>query len=379
MKTALVATCPGCQTKVEVTASGNELNEVSCKTCGKRFAVRVKRETVQPEPGRRSASTSKPRGSTQPQPASARDSGLEDLLSAPLPEMNPGLAGQEVNWNNYRVRKPLPVKLILTCIGVSVGLVAVATLGMWGFNRASNMDMGAVTSFVQGRPDNPDYLYSDWKRFRDEQSKILSKIERRSDCIGQLGPMEQVAQRHIELISRAAMIETVEHPKMRVGDLPPFPTEQTSSERSFRGLAAVLTLDFQKAETSANDASEVLLRYFHSCVSTAPSPSNDYEKMVSERIAIKRLAARRIAMYRRGQADENETSVTIYELVESLKTLRDKSVKPDQATVAALPQSYRDNEILADRMLQQLAIGQADDPESVIGKSFAAFQQAASF
>ncbi len=369
MKTAVIANCPGCKTKLKVSPSGHELTEVTCPSCKKHFCVRVN------DPKNLSQQPPKDRHAEQARPVPQ----LDNLLAAQLPPMELSYTPQNVNWQGYRTRKPVPWKLIAICVGGSLSAVALIWVTVFSLQHAEKVDMGAVGSFLQGRPDNPDYLIADWNRYRDEQAKILAQVTRPTDCISLQGPLEQLVERYLELIARAATIDHVESPRYRVSDLPPFPSDQPSGERAFRAISAAMTQEFRETDDRAKAASEVLLRYFHSCVTTAPLPANDYERAISERIGIKRLVARLVANYRRGRAEENETSVAIYEQIESLKKIRDSIPKVDQKTASALPNAYRHNELLADQMLVQLTSGRAGDPESAIGKSLAVFNQVVSF
>lgn len=359
MTTIIRATCPGCNTKIDLQDSAEPIVDVVCPTCNRHFKARTRKDQAASSNAQRRPGTS-----------AINDMPIDPF--AGLPDMNQTPINNHVDWSAYGTRKPIiALKPLLIATGSVLSAALVILLVLWIRNLTRDVDVASAGAAIfRGPADNPDRLFADWKRYRGEQSLLLGEIVRRTDCESRIFPMEQLRERYIELVGRAALVESTLAPTYAAKSLPPRPTSQDNSGRNFRAQAAVLTADFLEAEERTEAVSNVLLLYFHAALDVLPPPANDDENIQAERIALKRMLNRHLASFRRG-ADENETSVLIYELVESLKKLRDAHPGVRQAKQPV----YAEHEALADAMRAVLAAGRADTTDTTVGKSLAAFEQ----
>jgi len=352
MTTAYRAACPGCKAKITVNDDGTDLTQVTCESCGKKFALRIPKKASPKEP--------------VSEPA---------LSSSSLPDFG-SVAPMPMDWSSYGVkRKPLiAAKPLAIAVGIVAALAAIVAVGAVLVQQAKQIDLAAVSgSLLNGPEDTHEKIAADWRQYVGEQKKLVESIARKSDCDQLRIPLERLEEKYLNLIVRGALLENVVPTDLKFDGLPPAPSMEPKTGKSFRAIEAILTQEFRESETKINSKSDVVLSYLHVAASPLASPANEFEKNSLNKILVKRAASKLLAEAHRG-ADESKTALAIYELTEELKKLAKESDPAGTKIVTTLPPTLVYADFTADQMRRALAERFSKDSNGEIAKGLTAFE-----
>lgn len=367
MATALRARCPNCKTKVIVldASFSGEMATVTCEGCGKKFGLRSPKNEGQ--------------ASTGPDTLAAPTTAAGPTADDPFADLAGTLQGQlspaNVNWQDYRVRKPLiAVKPLAIAIMATFGIICVIAMGMFVSKRAAEIDMNAIgDSLLKGPADSLAKIHTDWQRYEDEQKQMTATIARQSDCEALLFPFMQLQEKQVSLLVRIVLLESQAELQLQKQDLPQFPPPVKPEGRSFRSNEAFMTNDFRRSEAKLTQNSEAVLSALHAAIEPLPSSANEVEKTAMKVLLVKRAACKALAEAHRGE-DTSKTAVAIYELAEELKKAR-PGVPEGTKVVTTLPAAMQMVELATDRMIESLADRFTTDENSEIAKALKTLKQ----
>lgn len=359
MAIALRASCPSCKLQVEVKdePTDGDLTTVTCKGCGKKFGLRFRNDNLP---------KSKP-------PAQVAAPVLDDPfanLNGALPDQ---MSSASVNWQDYRVRKPLIAgKPLAIAFGATAAIACLVAVVMFATKKAAEIDVNAIgDSLLKGPADTIQKIHRDWTRYADEQETLTASISHQSDCDKLMFPMERLEEKHLNLLIRGALLEQGSTASTEGVSLPTAPTTQPGEGKTFRAVEALLTTKFRAAESKLNQLSNAVLSYLHTALKPIVKSDNESENHSLTKILIKRSLCRVLAEAHRG-ADESKTAVAIYELTEELKKLK---TADDPKPASTMPEDIQYAEYSATQMQLALAARFTKDAQSEIAKALTAFDQ----
>jgi transcription initiation factor TFIIIB Brf1 subunit/transcription initiation factor TFIIB len=359
---ALQATCPGCQSKIEVVDSANEIVEVTCAKCGKYFHARLPRRQITSHATDSRRAAKSPASSLKA--TSKATISPPDLLSANLPELQPS-ASNHLDWNSYRVRKPLVQKKpLLIALGSVAGLTIVVALTVLISQYVRNVDLNSVFSGNEPVPAI-EKVIAEWKNCKSSHDAMVEAIGSSFECNSQMFALERLRLSNMQLLVRLILTS----PAIEIGSisLPTPPDADATNARNYSSNQSNLTREFRKLSNRTSATSVAVLSFLH--FTAAQAKVDGGADAENDRLKAKLRLCQMLARLHRG-GDRAETCVAIYELAVELK----KSIPESSNNV---PQGVRsEHEKYLDLVVAALSDFGDDFADDRVAKSVAAVEEA---